>query len=118
MTPAELTDELRRLAGLLDQANTAVRDRGRQMAEAERAYRRARAHAWIEASDGTAQERKDMVDAMTADERYARDLAESDHRSAWEAVRNYRSQLSAVQTIAGLERETASLAATGPQEGP
>ena len=117
VTPAELTSELLRLSRLMDDANRAVRDRGREQAEAERAYRKARALAWLEA-DGTAQERKDQVDAATADERYARDLAESDHRAAWEAVRNYRTQVSALQTIAGLERETAALAATGPEVSP
>lgn len=114
MTPGELTAELLRLSSLMDEANRAVRDRGRKQAEAERDYRKARALAWLETT-GTAQERKDAVDASTADRRYERDLAESDHRAAWEAVRNYRTQVSALQTIAGLERETAALAATGPQ---
>lgn len=114
MTPAELTDELLRLRGLLDQANTAVRDRGRKTAEAERDYREARAQAWLSA-EGTAREREDVVNALTADSRYARDLADADRQAALEAVRNYRSQLSALQTISGLERELAAFDRTGPQ---
>ena len=117
MTPAELTGELLRLSRLLDDANRAVRDRGRAQAEHERDYRKARALAWLDAA-GTAQERKDAVDAATADERYARDLAESDHRAAWEAVRNLRVQMSALQTIAGVERETAAIGRTGPEATP
>lgn len=115
MTPRELTDELLRLSRALDQANRAVRDRGRMQAEAERDYRKARALAWLEAGGTTAQQRKDEVDASTADERYARDLAESDHRAAWEAVRNYRTQISALQTIGGIERELAQYGRTGPE---
>lgn len=115
MTPGELNSELLRLSRGLDDANRAVRDRGRQAADAERSYRKARAQAWLTVDGATAAERKDQVDALTADDRYARDLAESDHRAAWEAVRNYRVQISALQTIAGVERETAALARTGPE---
>ena len=114
MSPAELTEELRRLSGLLDDANRAVRDRGRAAARAERDYRKGRARAWFDA-DGTAAERKDAVDGATAELRYERDVATSDHRAAWEAVRNYRSQISALQTISGVERELAGLARTGPE---
>lgn len=117
MTPRELTDELMRLSRLLDEANRAMRDRGRAQAEHERDYRKARALAWLQAG-GTAQERKDAVDAATADARYERDLSEADHRSALEAVRNLRTQMSVLQTIAGLERETAGIGRTGPQVQP
>lgn len=112
MTSAELTQELLRLRKLLDDANAAVRDRGRKLAECERDYRLARAKAW-HSTEGTAREREDEVNALTADERYARDLADSDRQAALEAVRNYRTQISALQTISGLEREMAAFDRTG-----
>lgn len=115
-TARELSDELLRLRGLLDQANTAVRDRGRQLATKEKDYREERALAWLHTSPGaTAEQRKDEVNAATADERYIRDLADSDRQAALEAVRNYRTQVSAVQTIAGLERSLADFDRTTPE---
>lgn len=118
-TARELSDELLRLRGLLDQANAAVRDRGRNLAVKEKDYREARARAWLHTSPGaTAEQRKDEVNAATADERYIRDLADSDRQAALEAVRNYRTQISALQTVSGVEREMAAFDRTSPDGGP
>ena len=114
MTGAELTAELVRLSRLLDDSLRAMRDRGRLLAELERDYRHARALAWIE-TDGTAKQREDDVNSMTADQRYARDIANHDRQAAQEAVRNYRAQLSALQTIANVERAEMELTRTGPE---
>ena len=114
MTPQELTAEMLRLSALLDDANRAMRDRGRKLAEHERDYRRARANAWL-STEGTAKEREDAVNAETADARYLRDLSEHERQAALEAVRNARTQLSVLQTVAGVEREVAAYGRTGPE---
>lgn len=114
MTPPELIAEMLRLSGLLDEANTALRDRARKTAEAEREYRKARADAW-QGLEGTAKEREDLVNGMTAGLRHDRDRCEGDVRAAQEAVRNLRTQLSMCQTISGLERELAAFGRTGPE---
>lgn len=82
-------------------------------AQAERAYRLAKATA-ILAVGGTVLEREAHADQATADLRYARDLAEGLKVSALEAVRSRRAMLSATQTVANLYREEASFDRTGP----
>ena len=114
MNTAELVAELTRISGLLDESLRALRDRGRLLAERDRDYRHERAKAWL-STEGTAKQREDQVNAVTADRRYARDVADHDRQAAHEAVRNYRAQLSALQTIANAERAEAELARTGPQ---
>ncbi len=118
MTPPELVAELLRLSARLDQGSLAVRDRGRALAEAERDYRKARAAAWLTVEEGVAAQRKDQVDGDTADLRYLRDLAGNDRQSALEAVRNGRTQISALQTIGGVERELAAFSRTSPELAP
>jgi len=115
MTPHDLTTELLRLSTLLDEALRALRDRGRLLAERERDYRLERAKAWLTATEGTAKQREDQVNALTSTERYGRDLADHDRQAAQEAVRNYRTQLSALQTIANVAKAEAELAGRGPQ---
>lgn len=113
MNAFDLTAELMRLSKLENDALRAMRDRGRALAEREREYRLARATAWLTA-EGTAKQKEDNVNALTADERYARDLASADTKVATEAVRNYRGQVSALQTAANVEKWERQLAATGP----
>ena len=117
MTQIHLNRELLRLSALLDEALRAMRDRGRLAAERERDYRLARAKAWLTA-EGTAGQKADEVNATTANERYARDIAESDTKAAGEAVRNYRQQLSCLQTISAAERAERELARYGPEMTP
>lgn len=112
-TPVDLNAELVRLSKLLDKALESMRDRGRKLAEHERDYRRARAAGWL-VVEGTAKEREDAVNALTADARYLRDLSDHDRQAAHEAVRNYRTQISALQTIANVARAEAAFARTGP----
>lgn len=114
VTTRTIVDELLRLSKLTDEALLALRDRGRLLAERERDYRLARALAW-QSTEGTAKAREDAVNAATAKERYARDVAESDRRSAEEAVRNYRTQISAWQTVANVEKAERLLARSGPE---
>ena len=110
--------EMRRLSRLIEQGIIAIVDQSRALAEAENAYRKARAQAWFSVPDGTAAFREAQVDGHTADLRMARDLADGMRRAAIEAVRSRQQQLSAWQTIARAEKAELELAGFGPQEGP
>ena len=119
MTPAEVAAEMRRLSALLDQGVTALVKAGRDLADAEHVYRLARAKAWVEIGDeGTAKQREDTVNAVTAGERRVRDLAEAQRVGALEAQRSRRQQLSAAQTVAAAFKSDAELHRWGPQVTP
>jgi hypothetical protein len=111
----EVADEMRRLSRLLDQGLAALRDQSRELAEAEREYRRAKALAWVEAPAGTVPEREAWVNGHTAELRYARDLADGVRQAALEAVRSRRTQVSALQTLLNADREEMAFSRTGPE---
>lgn len=104
-TSAEFADEFRRLSVLLDESLRWVKEKVREYASAEAAYRKGRAQAWLEAprlAEGikvTAGEREAWVDGHTADLRYTRDLADGLRQAGLEAVRSRRAQTSALQTL-------------------
>jgi hypothetical protein len=108
----EVADEMRRLSRLLDQGLAALRDQSRELAEAEREYRRAKALAWVEAPAGTVPEREAWVNGHTAELRYARDLADGVRQAALEAVRSRRTQVSALQTLLNADREEMAFSRT------
>lgn len=120
-----LTDaerEMVRLSTEIDKRLTWVKDQVREYAAAENAYRKAKAQAWVRAprehSEGrrvTAAEREAWVDAETADARARRDAADGLRQAGFEAVRAARGQLSAWQTLVGLDRAEAEFARTGPR---
>lgn len=112
----DLADEVRRLSGLLDKALAVLRTSGRDHAEAEHAYRHGRGVAWAEtAGHGmVVPEREARVDAVTADLRRERDIAAALARSALEAVRSRRQQLSALQSLLAGLREEAAFVRAGP----
>lgn len=116
----ELAAEVRRLSKLMDKAIGVLRTAGADHAEHEHAYRLAKGQAWaLTAGHGmVVPEREATVDAMTADQRRARDLAAALEKSALEAVRARRGQLSALQSLLGAAREEAAFARTGPGFGP
>lgn len=109
-----LIAEAQRLSGLIDNGVKALTEAARNLAEAEHAYRLARAEAWHH-TEGTAKQREDEVNALTAAERRVRDLAEAGRMSALEALRSRRQQLSALQSIANAVRSEADLANYGPE---
>lgn len=114
-TVSEMYAEASRLSALIDQGLSAMREHATSYADAEAAYRKAKAKAWVDAPDGMlAKEKEAWVDSTTADLRRTRDVAEAMKQAALEAVRSRRSQLSAVQTFANAHREEAGLARTGP----
>ena len=106
--------EFERLSGLLTEGLSAMRNLAQELAEAENAYRKARAVAWMHAT-GTAKEKEDQVNAATADQRQTRDFAEYMRVAAIESVRSRRTQLSSLQTLLNAHRAEAEFARTGPQ---
>jgi hypothetical protein len=106
-----------RLSRLIDQGITALRDQARDLAEAERDYRAAKARAWVEVvgalPDATVAQREAWAQGVTKDQRFKRDLADGLRVAALEAVRSRRTQLSAWQSWLAAERAEAEFARTG-----
>lgn len=98
-TPSEFAAELRRLTGSLEAGLEELRVAPQRVAAAEAKYRKAKAKAWIDRTDGMAKEREALVDSDTAELRYERDVAEGLRRAALESVRSRQTQISAVQTL-------------------
>lgn len=125
----EAMEEMKRLSGLIDDGITMSKRQAVQVAEAENAYRKAKAQAWvrcpIDAHDvprgereWTAARREAWVNAECADLRQARDMAEAMRDAAREAVRARQTQLSAWQTLVRAHQAEAELARTGPTWAP
>lgn len=106
----ELVEEARRLSTLIDRGIAALRDSAKSAAHAEHDYRHAKAEAWQIVGEGLADEKRARVDAMTAELRMARDIAEGERQAALEAIRSRRSQLSALQSILAATRSEIELA--------
>lgn len=113
---ADYLDEMRRLSELLDDALSYLRRQTVELADAENAYRKARAEAWLGVPDATAKQKEDHVNAVTADDRKRRDLAEGMRQGALEAVRSRRTQISALQSLLNADRAEFELGRFGPQE--
>ena len=105
-----LVAEARRLSGLIDSGVQALRQAAVEVAEAEHAYRLAKARAWHEVSDGLAGQKQADVDAACADARRTRDVAEATRQAALEALRSRRSQLDALRSILSASRSEMELA--------
>lgn len=126
MNLAEAADEMKRLSRLIDGGIEAMRDQATALANAEHAYRQAKAQAWVRCPsddhgikagerEWTAARREAWVDAETADLRRTRDIADGMKQAAIEAVRARRGQLSALQTLVNSHTAEANLAGTGPR---
>lgn len=113
---ADYAAEFRRMSDLLDDALAYLRRQTVELADAENAYRKARAQAWVGVPDATAKQKEDHVNAATADDRHRRDLAEGMRQGALEAVRSRRTQISALQSLLNAERAEFELGRYGPQE--
>lgn len=116
MTLQEMVEEARRLSDLLEKGLKVYREAGEDRAEKERRYRKAKAEAWVQV-EGTAAHREAQVDALTADLRYERDIAEGLHRAAWEAIRSRSQQISLLQSLLAAHRAEAEFAKFGPEVG-
>ena len=114
MTVDYLT-EFKRLSALLEAALKNLRDQTLKLAQAENDYRKARAKAWLEA-EGLAKQREDSVNAITADKRLDRDLADGLRRLELETVRARQQQISALQSLLNAEKAEFEIGAYGPDE--
>lgn len=117
MNVADATVEARRLSDLIDSGLTALRFQAHALADAEHAYRKAVARAWLAAPDGTAGSREAWVNGECADLRRTRDIADGMRHAALEAVRSRRTQVSALQSLLAAHREEAGLVRYG-SDGP
>lgn len=113
-------EEMKRLSRKIEDGIKAIVAESQRLAEAERAYRKAKAIAWTRRidDDGTAAMKEAMVDSDTADLRFERDLADGMRKAAIEAVRSRQQQISALQTVIRAHRAEAELAGFGIEEGP
>jgi hypothetical protein len=109
MTLTEMVNESERLSKLIDAGIASLVQCSTDMARAEHALRIATAKAWAAAPSGTVPFKEAWVEAETADEKLAFDIAESGRYNALEAVRSRRAQLSAVQSIMAAHRAEAEL---------
>jgi predicted negative regulator of RcsB-dependent stress response len=109
-----LAAEAHRLSGLLDRGVQALREAAVAYAEAEHAYRRAKAEAYLTTA-GTVAEREAQTYGVVGSLRRDRDLADASRLSALEAVRSRRTQLSALQSLLAAHRSEADFARTGPR---
>lgn len=111
-TPEELTDEMLRLSRQLDKNQENLVKWAVEWATYERDYRKGKAIAFaaVRQEKLVAADREAQVEAATADLRHLRDHAEVMKSSSTEAVRNLRSQLSALQSIGAATRAEMSLA--------
>jgi hypothetical protein len=117
----ETIEEMKRLSASLDEGLDLLRQHALELAEAEHAYRRSKAKAWVivsrEGKNGAkrlAAEVEAEVDEMTCGLRFKRDQAEAVRQAALEMVRSRRQQISAWQSWAALERAEAEFVRTGP----
>lgn len=116
MNPVELATELRRLSDLLDQALAYLKEQTFEYANAEDAYRLAKAKALLNA-EGTVSEKEAHSVLATSEERRRAHLAEGMRQAALEAVRSRRAQLSAIQTLINAFKQELEFAQYGPDNG-
>ena len=109
----DLRAEVERLSDQIEDALDEIREASQDEAMREFQYRKARSEAWARTS-GTAKEREDAVNDLTADYRYHRDLAAGRRQTALESLRSRRQQLSACQSLLGADRAEAEFTRTGP----
>lgn len=114
MTFEEIAAEMFRLSKLLDDGLAYLGRQAKEFANAEAAYREAKAKAWLEAPAGTVPEREAWVNGRTAQLRRERDLADGMRQTGLEAVRSRRAQISALQSVLARDRAEAEFARTGP----
>lgn len=103
----DLIAEASRLSHKIDEGVRHLSKSARQAAEAEQAYRQAKGEEWTRVKaegDRTAEHMKAEVDARTAGERFARDLAEGESKAALEALRSRRQQLSSLQSLLSAQK--------------
>lgn len=110
VTSRDLIQEMLAASREIDTVIDGLRMKAQAAAEAERAYRKGRAEAWVTAPDGLAKFREDAINAVTADLRFARDLATDLKQVEFERLRVLKARLSVLQTISNSVRDEVGLA--------
>lgn len=110
ITTAEIIEHGRQLSTLIDSAVQELRRASRAEAEAEHAYRLAKARAWLTSGGQLAKEREAFVDADTADARRLRDIAAGEREAARNALRARQAQLDWLRSVISAHRTEMSLA--------
>lgn len=110
LTTAEIVERGRELSTLIDNAVQELRRASRAEAEAEHAYRLAKARAWVTVDGELAKEREAMVDAETGDARKVRDIASGEREAARNALRARVAQLDWLRSVISAHRTEMSLA--------
>lgn len=124
-TLADAQAEMLRLSRAIDAGIDFSKQNAIELADAEAAYRKAKAEAWVTCPNDdpsvprgerewTAARREAWVDAHCADLRRKRDLAEAMRDAAREAVRARQTQLSAWQTLVRAHQAEAEFVRTTP----
>lgn len=116
MNAAELSIQLDENVDRVRRSLQDLETRAIEYAKAERAYRLAKATAYL-STTGTVAEREARAEPAINEIRYSRDLAEGLRLSGLEAVRSNRGVLSAIQSLAGLYRAEAEFDRTGSDWG-
>lgn len=116
MNSAHLNDQIRSAADALNDAQAGLEHRIQEAAEAERTYKIAEASLFLAADGRNVREREAKAEPGLSALRYRSHLAEGLSKAGLEAVRNKRTILSALQTVANLSKEEAAFARTGPRE--
>ncbi len=99
LTPVEVESEIFRLSNLLEKATTELSKRARRNAEAETDYKISFAKAMLKAQGDTVGAREAEAMLIVEDQFHTRHLTAALLQSAQEASRNYRAQLSAMQSV-------------------
>lgn len=119
MNLAKAEETVRDLFKKINAALDELRLNAEDLANAEAAYRREKAIAWAHATaeltKATAKEKEAWVDARCADLRLVRDMADHMRQVNLEAVRTYRTQISACQSLLSSNTEESKFARTGPE---
>lgn len=129
MTPAEMSEEARRLNRLLDSALGFLKEQVPAAADAERAYRKAQAEAWVRCprdesgvkaadKDWPVSRREAWVDAECSDLRYERDVLERMVRVGFKAVEARMAEISLLQSEMNVFKSEARFAQFGPEMTP
>ncbi len=116
MDSASLNMQLLDAARALDEAQRGLENRIQQAAEDERAYKIAEATCYLTSEGRNQKERESNAEPGVSQLRYRAHLAEGLSKAGLEAVRNKRTILSALQTVANLSKEEAMFSRTGPRE--
>jgi hypothetical protein len=113
---ASLNEQIRAAAESLESAQEGLEQRVQQAAEAERAYKTAEASLYLANEGRNQKEREAKAEPGLSELRYRAHLAEGLSKAGLEAVRNRRTILSALQTVANLSKEEAAFSRTAPYE--